>query len=68
MTAAEQKILNRRIRTAVWSEDLPFTWIDKRIPRYDYYKLVGRLKKDTGFNLSVKQNNGVWTVNNIDYE
>lgn len=61
MTKAEQKILNARIRLALRTGDLPFTFTDKY--DYDYRKIVYQMSKELNRKFTVNKKKSVWTIN-----
>ena len=60
MTKNEQKILNARIRLALRTGDLPFTFVDKH--EKNYRKIVWKMGKDLNKKFTVNKRKSVWTI------
>lgn len=61
MTKEEQKILNARLRLALRTGDLPFTFTDKF--EKDYRKIVYQMSKKLNKKFTVQKRKSVWTIN-----
>ena len=60
MTKAEQKILNAKIRLAMRTGDLPFTFVDKFDK--DYRKIVYMTGVELNKKFTVQKRKSVWTI------
>lgn len=60
MSNKEQKILNARIRLALRTNDLPFTFEDEH--EKTYRKLVYEMSKETGVKYKVNKTGRLWII------